>query len=262
MRGRITPPGGGGEVSVETADRAPESVTLTARPARRRRRARGQALVEFALVAPLFFTLIFGFIEFALIEASIGSYNFAAKDSARLGSLIGPTDPLADQDMVQLIQSRVNGVVFAKVSKIEIYKSDAAGDYLQGGAVPPEDVYDANGNLVGTAQWPPSLRNDTLIDADYLGVRITFKYNYMTSYLAGGNASLQLIANSVQRIEPQDFQSWRRQHGPPALAWSGAFADAGVMWSGAPSPLSDLAATTGRSETTWVADRQRGGAAI
>jgi hypothetical protein len=213
-------------------------------------------------VAPLFFTLIFGFIEFALIEASIGSYNFAAKDSARLGSLIGPTDPLADQDMIQLIQSRVNGVVFAKVSKIEIYKSDAAGDYLQGGAVPPEDVYDASGALVGSAQWPPSLRNDTLIDADYLGVRITFKYNYMTSYLAGGNASLQLIANSVQRIEPQDFQSWRRQHGPPALAWSGAFADGGASWSGASSPLSDLAATTAQSETTWVADRQRGGAAI
>ena len=221
----------------------------------------GQALVEFALVAPLFFTLIFGFIEFALIEASIGSYNFAAKDSARLGSLIGPTDPAADQDMIQLIQSRVNGVVFAKVIKIEIYKSDAAGDYLQGGLVPPEDAYDANGNIVGTAQWPPSLRNDTLIDADYLGVRITFKYNYMTSYLAGGATSLQLIANSVQRIEPQDFQSWRQQR-PPALAWSAALVGAAASWSGATSPLGDLAAIMGQTGTLWIADRQRGGAAI
>lgn len=183
----------------------------------RKRRARGQALVEFALVAPVLFTLIFGFIEFALIEASIGSYNFAAKDSARLGSLIGPTDPQADQKMIALIQSRVNGVVFAKIIKIEIYKSDAAGDYLQGGSVPPEDAYDASGNAIGTAAWPPTLRNDTLIDADYIGVRITFKYTYMTSYLGGGNTSLQLTANSVQRIEPQDFQSWWR-HSQPALA--------------------------------------------
>lgn len=214
--GKTPPLDGGRRELVETAE-YPTDHDAPMRARSRRRRTRGQALVEFALVAPVFFTLIFGFIEFALIEASIGSYNFAAKDSARLGSLIGPTDPQADQKMIALIQSRVNGVVFAKVIKVEIYKSDAAGDYLQSGSLPPEDVYDANGNAVGSATWPPTLRNDTLIDADYLGVRITFKYNYMTSYLGGGNASLQLTANSVQRIEPQDFQSWIR-HAPPALA--------------------------------------------
>src|SRR5215469_10075497 len=37
---------------------------------RRRRWARGQAIVEFAMVAPLFFALIFGLIEFSLIGIS------------------------------------------------------------------------------------------------------------------------------------------------------------------------------------------------
>lgn len=213
-------------------------------------------MVEFALVAPLFFTLIFGFIEFALIEASIGSYNFAAKDSARLGSLIGPTDPLADQKMVALIQSRVNGVVFAKVVKIEIYKSDAAGDYLQGGSVPPEDVYDVNGNAVGTPAWPPTLRNDTLINADYLGVRITFKYTYMTAYLSGGNASLQLTANSVQRIEPQDFQSWWR-HSQPTVALRIASVSLGLAL-----PSSGEVAILPEYEVSAaIPERARGGAA-
>ncbi|HLY32571.1 MAG TPA: TadE family protein, partial [Ktedonobacterales bacterium] len=41
-------------------------------------RSQGQALVEFALVAPIFFLMFFGVIEFALINASIGAYNFAA----------------------------------------------------------------------------------------------------------------------------------------------------------------------------------------
>lgn len=215
-------------------------------------------MVEFALVAPLFFTLIFGFIEFALIEASIGSYNFAAKDSARLGSLIGPTDPTADQKMVSLIQSRTNGVAFAKIVQIEIYKSDAAGDYLQGGATPPEDVYDANGNVVGTAAWPPSLRNDTLIDADYLGVRITFKYKYITSYLAGGTASLQLVANSVQRIEPQDFQSWRPGSSP--LALRAAPASPG-LWLGTFSLTAALAEAPAESAGSRPNGRDQGGAA-
>ena len=253
--GGIEPPDGGSRELVQTAE-YPTDHDTPARSRSRKRRARGQAMVEFALVAPVFFTLIFGFIEFALIEASIGSYNFAAKDSARLGSLIGPTDPLADQKMVSLIQSRVNGVVFAKVVKIEIYKSDAAGDYLQGGSVPPEDVYDANGNAVGTAAWPPTLRNDTLIDADYLGVRITFKYNYMTSYLGGGNTSLQLTANSVQRIEPQDFQSWRR-HSQPLLALRGPTVP---LELGLP-PADNVAVLPESVESVAIPERGRGGAA-
>ena len=228
--------------------------------ARRRRRSRGQAIVEFALVAPLFFTLIFGFVEFALIESSVGSYNFAAKDSARLGSLIGPTDPQADQKMLSLIQSRINGVVFAKIITIEIYKSDAAGDYLQNGSLPAEDVYDANFNLVGTANWLPTLRNDTLIDADYLGVRITFKYTYMTSYLGGGNASIQLIANSVQRIEPQDFQSWlRHDQRPLALNGSPVLGD-GVAWFGSLMQTGEFADLAQTAASVSIPERVVGGA--
>src|SRR5258708_32877945 len=74
------------------------------RGARRGRRlSRGQAIVEFAMVAPLFFLMLFGFVEFALIGASIAACNFAAKDAARLGSYLGTTDNTADLQMVDLI---------------------------------------------------------------------------------------------------------------------------------------------------------------
>src|SRR5260221_4264663 len=67
------------------------------RGARRGRRlSRGQAIVEFAMVAPLFLLMLFGFIEFALIGASIAAFNFAAKDAARLGSYLGTTDSTVD----------------------------------------------------------------------------------------------------------------------------------------------------------------------
>lgn len=194
------------------------------RGARRGRRlSRGQAIVEFAMVAPLFLLMLFGFVEFALIGASIAAFNFAANDAARVGSFLGRSDCHADSQMINVIKGRVAGVVVAQLVKIEIFQSDATGAYQ--GVV--EDSYDntAGGTLdcllpqVGgtcqaitgllTCAWPPTSRNDTLIDADYLGVRISYNYTYLTAFISGGNTTLSLTATSVQRIEPVDFQGHR-----------------------------------------------------
>jgi hypothetical protein len=168
----------------------------------RARHSRGQALVEFALVAPILFLLIFGIIEFSLVNAAIGSYNFAAKDAARLGSLLGRTDTNADAQMIALIRSHVVGIAPAQLQEIDIFRSDEQGDPSTG----IQDAYDASGNPIGVPTWPPSMRNDTLIDADYLGVRIVYRYTYLTGFISGGSSNLTLDAVSIQRIEPQDFQ--------------------------------------------------------
>ncbi|MGH2516622.1 MAG: TadE/TadG family type IV pilus assembly protein [Ktedonobacterales bacterium] len=174
-------------------------------------------MVEFALVAPLFFLVFFGFVEFALINASIAGYNFAAKDGARIGSLLGRTDSTVDTQIVTDIRVHVAGIVMAQPVEIEIFKADEGGNEI--GTV--ENAYDINGNPIGTPSWPVDNRNDTLLDADYLGVRITFQYTYLTSYVSGGNASLTLTANSVQRIEPQDYQG-SREHGGEVARLMGA----------------------------------------
>jgi Flp pilus assembly protein TadG len=59
-------------------------VTSAVRP-RSRRRSRGQALVEFALIVPIFMVIAFGTIDFGLaFDASIGISN-AAREGARAG---------------------------------------------------------------------------------------------------------------------------------------------------------------------------------
>lgn len=178
----------------------------------RRGAASGQAIVEFALVITPVLMMIFGIVEFSLITSSIGGFNFAAKDSARLGSLLGRTDDTVDQQMVALVRNRVVGLVAAKTLSIEIFRSDSTGAFST-----TEDEYDVNGNVSGPQTWPPDVRNDDLINADYLGVRITFRYTYLTAFISSGAPNLTLTATSVQRIEPQDFQS-RRQRPPTAVA--------------------------------------------
>lgn len=77
----------------------------------RHRTARGQGLREFALILPLSLLLLFGILEYALINASICACNFATQDAARFSALIGPTDPSSDTDML-------NGVILPRVRQV------------------------------------------------------------------------------------------------------------------------------------------------
>lgn len=74
---------------------------------RRHRRVRGQGLREFALILPSFLPLLFGALEYGLINAAIGACNFATQDAARFSALVGPTDPHRDTNIL-------NGVILPR----------------------------------------------------------------------------------------------------------------------------------------------------
>jgi len=190
--------------TIPAADEAAGGVDAAPGSRRSRRRSRGQAMVEFGLIAPLFFLLLFAVVEFSLITASMGAMSFAAKDGARTGSVLGRTDPNVDQEIVADIRQRTAGIVVAKVNTIEIFKADASGNPVLVNGAMVENVYLADGTVVSSG-WPVATRNDTLAVADYLGVRITYTYTYLTAFVSGGMSSLTLTATSIQRIEPADY---------------------------------------------------------
>ena len=74
------------------------SMLRSHRGQRRRPRTRGQALVEFALVIPIFLLMLAGMIDFGLGLYSYMTINNAARDGARLGatacSAVACTDPI------------------------------------------------------------------------------------------------------------------------------------------------------------------------
>jgi Flp pilus assembly protein TadG len=204
----------------------------------RRGRSRGQALVEFAFVVLPFCIIFFGTIEFALIMSSIGSYNFAVRDGARLGSLLGRTSGTADAQIIAVITNRTKGLVMARFQEIDIYRSTSDGSCLNATAptagstvtvddptcVKDEYLYDSTGAQTNpVATWPPNVRDDSLQSADYLGVRILYRYTYLTGFIAGVGTPLNLSATSVQRIEPQDYSGMRHSTQPLELSerWSG-----------------------------------------
>jgi Flp pilus assembly protein TadG len=66
----------------------------------RRKRSRAQAMVEFALVAPIFFLLLFGIIDFGRYVYYVQILNNAAREGARYaivhgGNSLAPSGPAA-----------------------------------------------------------------------------------------------------------------------------------------------------------------------
>jgi len=113
----------------------PATATSNLRRSRRRRgkKQRGQSLVEFALIAPLFLLLVFGIVDFGIAFYSWITITNAAREGARLGAVQGTEAE---------ITSRVN----------------AATDHLD-----PADL----DILVTNAEGPPGEAVSVEIDYDY-----------------------------------------------------------------------------------------------
>lgn len=108
--------------------------------ARNRRLARGQALVEFALVAPLFFVLLFGIIEAGRFIFYYEMLNNATREGARYAivnganSLTCPTGPPAPStsscdptgaDVVDRVRGAAIGMVPTAIAVTPVWHDPA-----------------------------------------------------------------------------------------------------------------------------------------
>ena len=77
----------------------------------RRRRGRGQALVEFALVIPIFLLLVFGLVDLGRAVFVNNSLGEAARDGARYGSVQARAYSVASRTAVEdWVEARLVGV--------------------------------------------------------------------------------------------------------------------------------------------------------
>lgn len=103
----------------------------------RRRRGRGQALVEFALVIPIFLLLIFGLVDLGRAVFANNSLAEAARDGARYGSVQARSYSVASRGLVEdYVLGRLEAVPGATVTvtcvpkRADIGCSGSGDDYL------------------------------------------------------------------------------------------------------------------------------------
>ena len=73
-----------------------------------RRESSGAAMVEFAIVAPLLFALIFGIIDFGRVFFLYNNLTNAAREGARLGAVLRQSEAATFTQIVNATRARIN----------------------------------------------------------------------------------------------------------------------------------------------------------
>jgi len=192
----------------------------------RRHRARGQSLVEFALVIPIFFTLLVGVIEFSLALNAVLAVNFASRDATLIAAEAGNASG-SDCAILRTVQDRIGAPADPNnIIDVTIFRANTVGQAIPVGS-PAQNVYARGGSmtcplpsdptstiafhLVGTAGYLETTRCNVLAGCtggrtlDHIGVDIRYTYVWHTplkNFVAlSGNGYTVDKANAM-RMEP------------------------------------------------------------
>lgn len=151
---------------------------------RRRGRPRGQTLVEFALILPIFILLLVGIFDFGRAIYGYNIVNNAAHEAVRVG--------IVDQNLT-VIQAR--GVKHAVA--LGLVASDVTVRFLQ-------SDYTGDGVTNDCAPGPPLPLGPRL--GCIVEVTVTYQYNAATPIIGSLVGTLTLTGKSQQPIE-RTYQS-------------------------------------------------------
>jgi Flp pilus assembly protein TadG len=121
---------------------------------RRGRRERGQSLVEFAVLVPLFMLILIGMLEFGLMFNHDLTLQYASREGARVGAALGcgatsntacdtipastscPSNPTNDVDayivaaVQRVLEASGSPINMTQVGSIKIFQADASGNQV------------------------------------------------------------------------------------------------------------------------------------
>jgi Flp pilus assembly protein TadG len=204
----------------------PESVDDAVSVAGRRRRCQddcGAALVEAAIITPVFFLLALGLIEYGLVFRDYIAIGNATSSGTRSLAILGEDDE-TDYWVLQAIKKDMSAVPTNSIQKIAIFKATGATDTTSwsscktGGSITNVcNVYtpaDWNKTPITTwfgcgpgrldNAWCPTTRKvaitGTLGPPDFAGVYIRVQHNYVTK-LFGNSVTLDNFV--ISRLEPK-----------------------------------------------------------
>ncbi|MFI5254576.1 MAG: TadE family protein [Candidatus Limnocylindrales bacterium] len=198
-------------------------------------REHGQALVEFALVFPIFILLLLALIEFSFVfNASLG-VNFASRDASLIAAEAG-SGGLSDCVILQKIEGDLRAPIDRSlIQTVTIFKADRAGKpvspvaqmvYTRSGSMPcsfATGTVTLPYTLQGSGSYAASTRCDQLAGCpvsppttpatyrplDSIGVTILYRYHWHTPlrnllpFLPGAATGyFDLTWSNVMRMEP------------------------------------------------------------
>jgi TadE-like protein len=187
---------------------------------------KGQSLVEFALVIPIFFTLLIGVIEFSLALNAVLAVNFASRDATLTASEAGNSVG-SDCAILRMVQDRIGAPADDDlIIDVKIFRSNTVGTPVPVGS-PAQNTYARGGSmscplpgdtgstiafhLVGSAGYPETSRCNTLAGCgsgrtlDHIGVEIRYAYSWHTplgNFVGLAGSGYTIDKANAMRMEP------------------------------------------------------------
>jgi Flp pilus assembly protein TadG len=193
--------------------------------ARGRRRERGAALTEFAIIVPVIAMLLCGLVEFGFAWQDKMTTESAVRAGARTGSSVGSAR-LADYSIIQGVKSALNDIGLGNVQYVVVYKSTTSDGKVPAacsGSAPTSqsglcNVYTGaqltsltQASFSGTTScgatapdryWCPTDREDVQSSGtDFVGVWVKASHPTVTKFFG---SSITMTASAVMRIEPNE----------------------------------------------------------
>jgi TadE-like protein len=169
---------------------------------------RGQGIVEFALIMPVFLVFLLGILEFGMAFTHNLTLEYATREGARVGSALvngggtlgcgagqspnkASVDPLIIAAVERVLTSPGSAIQLANVPTIRIYKATATGaeagpvdiwtQTLGAGPIPPGGTQALNFSLTSTT-WQPCSRSNSSAGTgpESIGVSLTYSYRATT----------------------------------------------------------------------------------
>lgn len=141
--------------------------------------SRGQALVEFTLILPVFLMILLGMLEFGSAYDHRTAMAYAVREGARVGATLGKGGSYPDTVDPTILAAVQRGltdpILIENITSIEIFRAGSTGQPM-GSSI---NRYDRYGNIIGTAGWPATSRNVGLT-GDSIGVRVRYDFHPTT----------------------------------------------------------------------------------
>ncbi len=181
----------------------------------RKRGDRGATLIEAAMALPIMLLILIAIMELGLAFKDYLTVSYISREGARIGALAGD-DPEADCAILRGIGEIVTSGDLARIDRIEIFKSDAAGGQgVTNTAVykPGQDptlcnvpALPTDGWTLNSGPWPPTSRQTAVgtNPLDIIGVRVILDREWVSG-LPPFNGGFQVNESTITRLEPEVF---------------------------------------------------------
>jgi Flp pilus assembly protein TadG len=202
-------------------------IRLLHRTILRRPNSKGQALVEFAFVFPLFMVLLVAVVEYGFLMNATLASSYATRDASLIGAEAGNRSG-ADCAILKKIEDDINGPSDpANITTVQIYWADPVTGAIKGGFVntytrsvgPPLSCTVGGVTFTlpyatPTIGYPETSRCNVISGAgcplgqtglDTIGVQITYIYQWHTplkSLLGFAGSGWTIVKANAMEMEP------------------------------------------------------------